>query len=101
MQILIKDTSSKFLGKKTSKSKKSKKSKNKKSKTPTKKIVNFVSGNKNKLRELNDICKKICPEVEIQSIDIDLDELQGTPEEIVEKKLLKQFQNQKREVVQF
>ena len=89
IDITQKDTDSKFLGKKTSKSKKSKKSKNKKSKTPTKKIVNFVSGNKNKLRELNDICKKICPEVEIQSIDIDLDELQGTPEEIVEKKLLK------------
>ena len=89
IDITQKDTDSKLLGKKTSKSKKSKKSKNKKSKTPTKKIVNFVSGNKNKLRELNDICKKICPEVEIQSIDIDLDELQGTPEEIVEKKLLK------------
>ena len=88
-----KDSDSKLLGKKTSKpvseTKNSKKSKKKKEKAPLKKIVNFVSGNKNKLRELNDICQKICPEVEFQLIDIDLDELQGTPEEIVEKKLLK------------
>ena len=83
-----KATDEKLLGKKTS-NPVSETKKSKKEKPAKKKIINFVSGNKNKLRELNDICKEFCPDVEIQQIDIDLPELQGDPEEIVKKKLLK------------
>ena len=84
------DSETKLLGKKTSAPvSETKNSKTKKQKPPKKKIINFVSGNKNKLKELNDIIKEFCPDVEIHQIDINLDELQGDPEEIVKKKLLK------------
>ena len=52
-----------------------------------KKIINFVSGNKNKLRELSDIFQKHIKGVEIKQLDIDLPELQGLPEDIVKGKL--------------
>ena len=52
-----------------------------------KKIINFVSGNKNKLRELSDIFQKHIKGVEIKQLDIDLPELQGLPEDIVRGKL--------------
>ena len=52
-----------------------------------KKIINFVSGNKNKLRELSDIFQKHIKDVEIKQLDIDLPELQGLPEDIVRGKL--------------
>ena len=51
------------------------------------KIINFVSGNKNKLRELNDIFKEHFKDIEIKQLDIDLPELQGLPEDIVKGKL--------------
>ncbi len=79
-------------------SKKSKTSQEKKPKTSKKaskiktmekkkKIINFVSGNQNKLRELSDIFKKYIKDVEIRQLDIDLPELQGFPEDIVRGKL--------------
>jgi len=52
-----------------------------------KKIINFVSGNKNKLRELSDIFQKYIKDIEIKQLDIDLPELQGLPEDIVRGKL--------------
>ena len=52
-----------------------------------KKIINLVSGNKNKLRELSDIFQKHIKDVEIKQLDIDLPELQGLPEDIVRGKL--------------
>ena len=68
---------------KTSKKSKATKSKN----VLKKKIINFVSGNKNKLRELSDIFKKHFKDIEIKQLDIDLPELQGFPEDIVKGKL--------------
>ena len=52
-----------------------------------KKIINFVSGNKNKLRELSDIFQKYIKDIGIKQLDIDLPELQGLPEDIVKGKL--------------
>ena len=52
-----------------------------------KKVINFVSGNKNKLRELSDIFNKNFKDIEIKQLDIDLPELQGFPEDIVKGKL--------------
>lgn len=52
-----------------------------------KKIINFISGNAGKYKELVDLFKTHLPEVEINQIDIDLPELQGEPEEIVKAKL--------------
>ena len=52
-----------------------------------KKIINFVSGNKNKLRELSDIFNQNFKDIEIKQLDIDLPELQGLPEDIVKGKL--------------
>ena len=51
------------------------------------KIINFVSGNKNKLKELSDIFKENFRDIEIKQLDIDLPELQGLPEDIVKGKL--------------
>ena len=36
------------------------------------KIINFVSGNKNKLRELNEIINEHIKDIEIKQLDIDL-----------------------------
>ena len=52
-----------------------------------KKVINFVSGNKNKLRELSDIFNEHFKDIEIKQLDIDLPELQGFPEDIVKGKL--------------
>ena len=52
-----------------------------------KKIINFVSGNKNKLKELSDIFNTHFNDIEIKQLDIDLPELQGLPEDIVKGKL--------------
>ena len=56
-------------------------------KKPKAKIINFVSGNKNKLRELNDILSENFKDIIVKQLDIDLPELQGLPEEIVRGKL--------------
>ena len=50
-------------------------------------IINFVSGNKNKLKELNQIINAHIPDIEVKQLDIDLPELQGSPEDIVKEKL--------------
>ena len=70
------------------KSKKDKPKKKSKSQKITKrKVINFVSGNKNKLRELNDILSENFKDIIVKQLDIDLPELQGLPEEIVRGKL--------------
>ena len=51
------------------------------------KIINFVSGNKNKLKELNQIINAHIKDIEVKQLDIDLPELQGYPEDIVKEKL--------------
>ena len=56
-------------------------------KKPKAKIINFVSGNKNKLRELNDMLSENFKDIVVKQLDIDLPELQGLPEEIVRGKL--------------
>ena len=56
--------------------KRTKRSKATKSPKTKSKIINFVSGNKNKLRELSDIFKKHFKDIEIKQVDIDLPELQ-------------------------
>ena len=56
-------------------------------KQPKAKIINFVSGNKNKLRELNDMLSENFKDIVVKQLDIDLPELQGLPEEIVRGKL--------------
>ena len=56
-------------------------------KKPKAKIINFERGNKNKLRELNDILSENFKDIIVKQLDIDLPELQGLPEEIVRGKL--------------
>ena len=51
------------------------------------KIINFVSGNKNKLKELSEIFHEHFNDIQIKQLDIDLPELQGLPEDIVKGKL--------------
>ncbi|KAK7417315.1 nucleoside triphosphate pyrophosphohydrolase ham1 [Neonectria magnoliae] len=46
-------------------------------------VVNFISGNANKLREVKAILE---PEIEVQSQNLDLEEVQGTLEEVTESK---------------
>ena len=82
------------MGKKSNKNKKGTKEKkqSKQKQNPTKKvsktkIINFVSGNKNKLRELNDMFNEHFKGIEVKQLDIDLPELQGVPEDIVRGKL--------------
>ena len=85
---MAKKISKKAKGNQEKKSKPSKKARASKSqKLSKKKIINFVSGNKNKLRELSDIFNEHFKDVEIKQLDIDLPELQGLPEEIVKGKL--------------
>ena len=72
---------------KKSKSKQTGKRKSRSQKVISRKIINFVSGNKNKLRELNELFNKNFKDIEIKQLDIDLPELQGNPEEIVREKL--------------
>ena len=69
------------------KEKRTKPTKDKTQKKPKRKVINFVSGNKNKLRELNDIFSKHFKDIQIKQLDIDLPELQGFPEDIVKGKL--------------
>ena len=59
----------------------------KKPKQIKKKIINFITGNKNKFAEISAMIKAQIPDVELNQIDIDVPELQGTPEEIVKNKL--------------
>ena len=56
-------------------------------KKANKKVINFVSGNKNKLRELNDMFNEYFKDIQVKQLDIDLPELQGQPEDIVRGKL--------------
>ncbi len=72
--------------KKTKKENKVKKKKENQNKNK-KKIINFVSSNKNKLRELNEMFNEHFKDVEVKQLDIDLPELQGLPEDIVKGKL--------------
>ena len=72
---------------KNSKSKKVPKKRSRSQRIDNKKIINFVSGNKNKLRELNDIFHEHFKDIQIKQLDIDLPELQGFPEDIVKGKL--------------
>ena len=60
---------------------------NESQKISKRKIINFVSGNKNKLRELNDMFNEHFKDIQINQLDINLPELQGNPEEIVKGKL--------------
>ena len=70
------------------KSSSAKRSRTSKSQKPTKrKIINFVSGNKNKLIELTDIFNEHFKDIEIKQLDVDMPELQGVPEEIAKGKL--------------
>ena len=72
---------------KNSKSKKVAKKRSRSQRIDNRKIINFVSGNKNKLRELNDIFHEHFKDIQIKQLDIDLPELQGFPEDIVKGKL--------------
>ena len=64
-----------------------KKERSRSQKLNKKKIINFVSGNKNKLKELNEIFQEHFTDIQIKQLDIDLPELQGLPEDIVKGKL--------------
>ena len=72
---------------KNSKSKKVPKKRSRSQRIDNIKIINFVSGNKNKLRELNEMFNEHFKDVEVKQLDIDLPELQGLPEDIVKGKL--------------
>ena len=72
--------------KKSKKENKGKKKEENQSKNK-RKIINFVSSNKNKLRELNEMFNEHFKDVEVKQLDIDLPELQGLPEDIVKGKL--------------
>lgn len=50
-------------------------------------IINFVSGNEGKVRELSDIINKYLNNIELRQLNIDLPEYQGDPEYIVREKL--------------
>ena len=78
---------SKKLKASTKKEKQNKQKPNKTKKCAKGKIINFVSGNKNKYRELKDILTEHLKDIEVRQLDIDLPELQGVPEEIVRGKL--------------
>ena len=69
------------------KEKRTKHTKDKTQKKPKRKVINFVSGNKNKLRELNEILSENFKDIIVKQLDIDLPELQGIPEDIVRGKL--------------
>ena len=71
----------------TKKEKQNKQKPNKTKKIAKSKIINFVSGNKNKYRELKDLLTEHLKDIEVRQLDIDLPELQGDPEEIVRGKL--------------
>ena len=71
----------------TEKEKQNKQKPNKTKKSTKSKIINFVSGNKNKYRELKDLLTEHLKDIEVRQLDIDLPELQGVPEEIVQGKL--------------
>lgn len=45
--------------------------------------VNFITGNANKLREVKAILE---PDIEVRSQSLDLEEVQGTIEEVTESK---------------
>ncbi|VDK60950.1 unnamed protein product [Anisakis simplex] len=49
----------------------------------TKRTLKFVTGNANKLREVRAI---LSPHIEVESVDLDLAEYQGEPDEIARKK---------------
>ena len=77
----------KKINKKSKKTKSKVQKVNKSKKISKRKIINFVSGNKNKLRELNELFNEHFKDIEINQLDIDLPELQGNPEDIVRSKL--------------
>lgn len=54
----------------------------------TAKILKFVTGNKNKAIEVEQIIQKILPDVKVEQLKIDdIPELQGEPQDIVREKL--------------
>ena len=69
------------------KEKRTKPTKDKTQKKSKRKVINFVSGNKNKLRELNEILSENFKDIIVKQLDIDLPELQGISEDIVRGKL--------------
>ena len=77
----------KKINKKSKKTKSKVQKVNKSKKISKRKIINFVSGNKNKLRELNELFNEHFKDIQINQLDIDLPELQGNPEDIVRSKL--------------
>ena len=85
---MAKRTSKKNKNKTTTKKENQSKQKTIKTQKKTnKKVINFVSGNKNKLRELNDMFNEYFKDIQVKQLDIDLPELQGQPEDIVRGKL--------------
>ena len=58
-----------------------------KQKKPKKKIINFITGNENKYKEISSILKEAIPDLEVNQVKADIPELQGKPEEIVKGKL--------------
>lgn len=54
----------------------------------TNKVIKFITGNKNKALEVEQIIQKILPNIKVESLKInDIPELQGEPENIVKEKL--------------
>lgn len=52
------------------------------------KVIKFITGNKNKAREVNQIIANICPDVHVeQLLGVDIPEVQADPDEIVREKL--------------
>ena len=60
-------------------------------------IINFVSGNPGKVRELSNILNKFINNIELRQLNIDLPEYQGDPEYIVREKL-KEAKNRSKDI---
>ena len=73
-----------------------KKQKSESSYLARKKIIYFVSGNKNKLREITHMFNENLKDVEIRQLDIDLPEFQGLPEDIIKSKIKLAFEKVKK-----
>ena len=63
-------------------------------------IINFVSGNHGKVRELSSILSKFLNNIELRQLNIDLPEYQGDPEYIVKEKL-KEAKNRVKDIEGF
>ena len=65
----------------------------------TKKIIKFVTGNPNKMIEVKAIIESNLPGYEVEQIKIDLDELQGEPEDISRAKCIEAFSKTKETLI--